>query len=273
MSGQGPVSGASPLRAEGLRVGYGGAPVIDGQDLALAPGRITAIVGPNGAGKSTLLKALAGQLRPAAGRVLLDGQAVARLSARAVAQRLGILFQDHAAPAGLTVAHLVAQGRHPHRGLFEPPTDADRAAVERALTLTGAAAFRDRRLNTLSGGQRQLAWLALVLAQAPQVLLLDEPMTALDLRHQLELMAVIEGLRDAGLTVAMVVHDINHAARHADALLALRAGRIVAHGPVETTLTADLVRAVFGVEVALLQTADGRRVCVPLTVAPAGGPP
>ncbi|MCB9522491.1 MAG: ABC transporter ATP-binding protein [Myxococcales bacterium] len=257
------------LRAEALTVGYGAAPVIEGQALALAPGRITALVGPNGAGKSTLLKALAGQLRPSAGRVLLDGHAVARLPARAMAQRLGILFQQHPAPTGLTVAHLVAQGRHPHRRLFEPPTDADHAAVERALALTGAAAFRHRRLDTLSGGQRQLAWLALVLAQAPQVLLLDEPTTALDLRHQLELMAVIEGLRDEGLTVAMVVHDLNHAARHADHLVAVRAGRVVAQGPVAQVLTVDLVRAVFDVQVEILQTADGRPVCVPRAVAPA----
>jgi iron complex transport system ATP-binding protein len=255
------------LRGESLSVRYHERRpfVLEGQSIALTPGRVTALVGPNGSGKSTLLKTLARQLRPEAGRVLLDGRDVAALPARELARNLGILFQENVAPAGLTVEALAYHGRHPHRGLFRDLEEADHAAVERALSLTGVAPLRDRAVDRLSGGQRQLAWLAMALAQEPRVLLLDEPTTFLDLRHQLEVMHVVAELRDRlGLTVAMVVHDVNHAARFADEVFALSEGRVVAHGPPAEVLDAALLRDVFGVEAALVALPDGTRVCVPM---------
>lgn len=258
------------LRGEGLTVGYSrGAPVLRGQSARLAPGQITALVGPNGSGKSTLLKTLGGHLAPEVGRVLLRGEDIAALSTRALAQQLGILFQRNDAPAGLTVEALVQHGRHPHRRMFEDLTSADREAIEHALELTGTAPLRKRRLNTLSGGQRQLAWLALALAQEPQVLLLDEPTTSLDLRHQIDVMETIVALRDTrGTTIAMVLHDINQAARYADHLMLLRQGEIVARGAPRDIITVERLRAVFDVEVELLTTSDGFLVCAPTGASP-----
>lgn len=257
------------LDAQAVVVGYDDRrpPVIHGQDLAVTAGQITALVGPNGSGKSTLLKALAGHLKPAGGQVILDGKAIATCSPREIAQRLGILFQDNSAPAGITVEALAMYGRHPHRGMFESLTAEDEAAVERALALTGAAPLRRRRLDQLSGGQRQLAWLALALAQAPRVLLLDEPTTYLDMRHQIELMQVISALRDEGeVTVVMVLHDINHAARYADEVVALKAGRVVARGPAVEVVRPALLRAVFEIEAEVVTASDGSPICVPLAV-------
>lgn len=260
----------SVLAAEAVTVGYRDrpAPVLVAQSIALAAGRVTALIGPNGSGKSTLLKALARQLKPEAGRILLDGQEVAALPARTVAQRLGILFQENRAPAGWTVEGLVALGRHPHRGFLTAPTDADRAAVDRALARTGAEAFRRERLARLSGGQRQLAWLALALAQEPAVLLLDEPTTFLDLRHQIELMQVVRRLRDDGLAIALVLHDVNQAARHADELVALHEGRVVARGTPAEVVTPALLREVFGVDAAVVEVPGGGRQCWPTGLWP-----
>lgn len=257
------------LRAHHLTVGHPGAPlpVLVDQAITLAPGRITALVGPNGSGKSTLLKALARQLKPSAGQILLDGRHIATLSARSLARSLGILFQDPGTPAALSVENLVRHGRHPHRGFFDDPTDEDDAAVERALARTGADVLRHQFLNTLSGGQRQLAWLAMALAQEPQVLLLDEPTTFLDLRHQLELMQVISELRDeAAITIAMVLHDVNQAARYADEIVALRDGKVVVSGPPAAVITPEHLRTVFEIEADVITAPDGHPLCVPRAV-------
>ena len=262
-----PATPTNALRAESLTVRYHAhlPTIISGQDVALTPGRITALVGPNGSGKSTLLKALGRQIRPEVGRVTLDGADVAHLAPRALAKRLGLLFQDNAGPEGLTTESLAFHGRHPHRRLFEDLTPQDHAAVEDAIRRTGVHGWRHRPLGELSGGQRQLAWLTMVLAQAPDVLLLDEPTTYLDLRHQLDVMRVVVSLRDElGITIAMVVHDVNHAARFADDVIAMRDGNIVARGSVEDVLTPDILRAVFDVEVECIVLSDGTRVCVPV---------
>ena len=262
-----PAGTPTTLHGDSLSVRYNARQphILRDQSAALAPGRITALIGPNGSGKSTLLKTLGRQLVPESGRVTLDGADIARLSPRDLAQRLGILFQDNAAPEGLTTESLAYYGRHPHRRIFEDLTPEDHAAVKEAIRRTGVEAWRHRPLGELSGGQRQLAWLTMVLAQAPRLLLLDEPTAYLDLRHQLDVMQVIASLREnLGLTIAMVVHDVNHAARFADDVIALREGRIVARGPVAAVLTPEVLRAVFDVEVECLHLADGTLVCVPL---------
>jgi len=260
----------APLAATELTVRYrrDEPPVITDQSAELPKGKITALVGPNGSGKSTLLKTLARQLHPQAGTVMLDGREIHALSLRELARRLGILFQEHAAPAGLTVEHLVEHGRYPHRGMFDPLSEADQAAVDRAFALAGVEHLRSRRLNELSGGQKQLAWIAMILAQEPAVLLLDEPTTFLDMRHQLEVMRIVERLRDErGTTIAVVLHDLNQAARHCDRLLAMQAGRIVAAGSPWQVLSTDLLRTVFEVEAEVLHDADGAPVCVPRSIA------
>jgi iron complex transport system ATP-binding protein len=260
----------TPLDARDLTVRYrrDDPAVIADQSIQLQQGKITALVGPNGSGKSTLLKTLARHLDAERGAVLLDGRNVHDLSPRQLARRLGILFQEHAAPGGMTVGQLVQHGRYPHRGFFDPMSEQDFAAVDRAFELAGIEHLRSRRVDELSGGQKQLAWVAMVLAQQPSVLLLDEPTTFLDLRHQLEVMRIVERLRDEHrTTIALVLHDLNQAARHCDRLVAMQAGRIVAAGSPWQVLSAALLRDVFQVEAEVLNDAAGLPVCVPRSIA------
>ena len=239
-------------------------PVIDGESVTVAPGRVTALVGPNGSGKSTLLRGLADQLAPTAGEVLLDGRVIHRLDDRELARELGLLEQEPTAPDGLTVERLAYHGRYPHRGRFDPVGDDDVRAVERALSLAGVTHLRDRPLGDLSGGQRRLAWLAMALAQDPDALLLDEPTTFLDLRHQLAVMEAIERRRDeAGTTVVIVLHDVEQAARYADEMMILADGAVHARGDPEAVLTPATLAEVFGVEARVESGAHGPRV-VPL---------
>jgi len=237
--------------AEALEIGYDTAEelVIDGESLAAAPGQVTALVGPNGSGKSTLLKGLADQLTPEAGTVLLDGDDVQGMDAKALARRLGLLTQENVSPGSLTVEKLVEHGRYPHRGFFDGLTETDVAAIDEAIELAGIDHLRGRALNSLSGGQKQLVWIAMILAQETDVLLLDEPTTFLDLHHQLEVMEIIERLRDErDVTVVVVLHDLQQAARYADSMLALEDGRIRASGPPEEVVTEELLAEVFGIE-------------------------
>ena len=249
--------------AEELVLGYSGGerPVIDGESVSIPKNRVTALVGPNGSGKSTLLRGLANQLEPEAGVVRLGGRDVQSLESKELARKLGLLSQENASPASLSVEDLVMHGRYPHRGVFESRTEADEAAVERALSLAGVEHLRDRELGELSGGQKQLVWIAMVLAQETEVLLLDEPTTFLDLHHQLEVMDIIERLRtDSDVTVVLVLHDINQAARYAEYMLALDDGDIYARGPPDEIVTEGLLREVFGVSATVEPGARGPRI-------------
>ncbi|QDV08156.1 putative siderophore transport system ATP-binding protein YusV [Planctomycetes bacterium Poly30] len=239
------------LEAEELIAGYASLarPVLDGLTLRIPAGQITCLIGPNGSGKSTLLKSLSRQLRLAGGRVLLDGADIATESTRDFARRLAILFQENAAPAGLTVEGLVRHGRFPHRGFLEPASREDDEAIDRALDLTGTTTLRERRVEELSGGQRQLVWIAMALAQDTCTLLLDEPTTFLDLGHQLQVMRVVEKLqRDHGITIVMVMHDVNLAARHAHHLVLLKSGKILVEGPPEFVITPPMMRTAYEVQ-------------------------
>lgn len=253
------------LTADRLTLGYHKQTILEGLSVTFPKSRFTAILGPNGCGKSTLLKALARQITPRAGRVLLDGRAIASLSTKEAARQLGLLAQGSVPPEGLTIEALVRLGRYPHRGPFSPWQAVDSAAVESALIRTGLADLRNRPLEALSGGQRQRAWIAMVLAQAAPVLLLDEPTTWLDLRHQIEILGLMRQLvDDEALTVIAVLHDLDQAARHADHLVMMQAGRILAEGTVADTLRPDLLAQVFGVTVDVIpDPATGRPLCIP----------
>ena len=237
------------LSARDLTLAYEGRVVVDGLDLDLPPGRVTAIVGPNACGKSTLLRGLSRLLAPTSGSVLLDGADIRSLPTKEVATRLGLLPQTPTAPDGITVADLVSRGRYPHQGWFRRWTAEDDAAVQEAMAATGVTELADRAIDELSGGQRQRVWIAMALAQQTGILLLDEPTTFLDISHQLDVLDLLLDLNAArGTTVVMVLHDLNLAARYADHLVAMRAGAIVAAGDPAEIVTADLVRDVFGVE-------------------------
>ncbi|MHA6798087.1 ABC transporter ATP-binding protein [Bounagaea algeriensis] len=237
------------LRARDLQLAYGERVVVDGLDLDVLDGAITAVIGPNGCGKSTLLRALGRLLRPRSGQVLLDGAQIQGMSTKQVAKVLGMLPQSPVAPEGLTVADLVARGRHPHQAWYRQWSTADEGAVAEALDLTGIAELADRPLDELSGGQRQRAWLSMVLAQGTDLLMLDEPTTYLDLSHQVDVLELIESLHaGSGRTVAMVLHDLNLAARYAQRLVAMADGKVVAAGAPEEVITEPLLAEVFGLQ-------------------------
>ncbi|GAA4986819.1 ABC transporter ATP-binding protein [Kineococcus glutinatus] len=237
------------LVVEDLAVGYKDRAVLERLDLAVPPGRITAIVGANASGKSTLLRSMSRLLAPRAGAVLLDGRSVHRMHAKELARTLGLLPQSPVAPEGITVADLVGRGRNPHQGLFSRWSAADDAAVAAALDATHTAGLAERPVDELSGGQRQRVWIAMALAQQTDLLLLDEPTTFLDVSHQVEVLDLLTDLNRArGTTIVMVLHDLNLAARYADHLVALAGGRLHAAGAPADVLTEDCVRTVFGLE-------------------------
>lgn len=263
----------STLHTEKLTLAYDQTIVIANMDVTIPSGKITALVGPNGCGKSTLLRGLARLLAPKGGVALLDGKAIHQIPTRELAKQLGILPQSPVAPEGLTVRELVAQGRYPHQSWFQQWAADDEAAVVKALALTGMTDLAERPVDALSGGQRQRAWIAMTLAQETQVILLDEPTTFLDLSHQIEVLQLLERLnREQGRTIVMVVHDLNHATRHAQHLIALKGGVVAAAGAPADVVTPTLLRTVFGVEGTVV---PDPRTGVPLCIAYglAGSPP
>lgn len=198
-------------------------PVVECSRIEIPDGKITALVGPNGSGKSTLLKALSDHLTPDHGTVMVNGSDIQQYGQKELARELGHLSQENEAPNRLTVEDLVAHGRYPHQGLFDTLTDADRAVIENAIDLAGVEHLQETELGNLSGGQKQLAWIAMVLAQETDMLLLDEPTTFLDLHHQLRVMETIRRLNEEkDATVVVVLHDISQAARFADYVIALK---------------------------------------------------
>jgi iron complex transport system ATP-binding protein len=254
------------LIVSGLAAGYGDNDILNDLDLTIPAGKITAIVGANACGKSTLLRAMSRLLKPRAGQVLLDGKSVHRTSPRELARTLGLLPQSPIAPEGITVADLVSRGRHPHQGLFGRWTREDDEAVGAALDATKTADIAERNVDELSGGQRQRVWIAMALAQETEVLLLDEPTTFLDINHQIEVLDLLTDLNQTrGTTIAMVLHDLNLAARYADHLVAMAAGRIHVSGSPETVLTEENVRQIFGLESRVItDPTSGRPIMLPL---------
>ncbi|MBF6140977.1 ABC transporter ATP-binding protein [Nocardia farcinica] len=249
-----------------MRLGYGDRVIVDGLSLDIAPGVVTTVIGPNGCGKSTLLRSLGRLLRPSAGQVLLDGKAISSMKTKDVARIVGMLPQTPVAPEGLTVADLVARGRHPHQSWLRQWSADDETEVLAALEQTGIADLADRPLDELSGGQRQRAWISMALAQGTDILLLDEPTTYLDLAHSLEVLDLVDRLHDElGRTVVMVLHDLNLAIRYSDRLVVMRDGRIVAQGSPGDIITAELLREVFTLDASVLEDpVSGRPMIVPI---------
>ncbi|MGW1128499.1 ABC transporter ATP-binding protein [Streptomyces sp. NPDC002526] len=252
----GPAAPASALHGRDLVLRYGGEPVVHGVSVTLEPGRVTALVGPNGSGKSTLLRALS-RLHPVdGGKVTLgapDGAGerdAALLSPRGFAREVTLFSQSRPAPQGLTVAEVVAFGRHPYRRGFAGPTPEDGAAVDRAMGVTGVRDMADRQVGELSGGEMQRVWLAACLAQDTGVVLLDEPTNHLDLRYQFETLDLVRDLVERhGLAVGIVLHDLDQASRIADTLVLMHAGRIHAAGAPADVLTAENIGLVYDIRV------------------------
>jgi len=260
------VTTTHTLVAENLVLGYGDRTVIDGLDLLVPPGQVTAIVGANACGKSTLLRSMSRLLSPRGGQVLLDGKQVHKTPAKQLARTLGLLPQSPVAPESITVADLVGRGRHPHQGMLSRWSAADDAAVAEALDATETAGLADRPVDELSGGQRQRVWIAMALAQQTDVLLLDEPTTFLDVSHQVEVLDLLTDLNHArGTTIVMVLHDLNLAARYADHLVALTDGRVHAAGTPAEVLTESTVKTVFGLDnQVIVDPTSGKPLMLPI---------
>ncbi|MFD2110574.1 ABC transporter ATP-binding protein [Thiorhodococcus fuscus] len=256
------------LHATRLTLAYGQHTIVDIPELRLERGKVSCLVGPNGCGKSTLLKALGGLLRPASGTVRLDERPLSDWEPKALARRLASLPQSPSAPDDISVRQLVGHGRYPHQDLLGGASAEDRAVVDWALSATSIAHLRERRFATLSGGERQRAWLAMTLAQQAEILLLDEPTTYMDMGHQVELLELLASLqRRHGLTVVMVLHDINQASQYADRVLAMYEGRILADGTPREVVDSHLTERLFGLRTERIdREIEGRRIpyCLPL---------
>jgi len=248
-----PAAAHPALHARSVSVGYESRTVCQGIDLAIEPGTVTCLIGPNGSGKSTFLKGCARLLDLKGGEVYIEGTAMADLSSIEVARRLAVLPQSPTTPPDLTVRELVEQGRYPHVGALRMLRHQDGEAVAAALEATGMSAFTDRDVDALSGGERQRAWIALALAQETPTLFLDEPTTYLDISYQLEVMHLVQELNTTrGITIVMVLHDLNQAAAYSDRVVCLRQGAIVADGTPAEVLTVDLLRDVFRIEASVI---------------------
>ncbi|MEO0409905.1 MAG: ABC transporter ATP-binding protein [Cyanobacteria bacterium P01_A01_bin.135] len=254
------------LEAQAITGGYDQRAVVESVSFGLEPGEWLSILGSNGSGKSTLLRLLSRVLQPQGGAVLLNGKSIHAQPAQQVAQTLALLPQQQSSPAGLTVQQLVSLGRAPHQSWWRwEPTAKDLGQVQQALEATRLVPYRDRPVEQLSGGERQRAFLALALAQAPQVLLLDEPTTYLDLRYQLELLELLKQLnRSQGIAIITVLHDVNLAARYSDRLALLKAGQLCHLGSPHQVLTPETLAQIFGISAVLLDTPVGLQVC-PIT--------
>ena len=245
------------LVLENLSAGYHKKIIVDDISLAIPQRKMTVLVGANGCGKSTLLSTLARLLQPLGGSVVLDGKAIHEQPTKAVARQLGILPQSPLLPEGLTVFELVSRGRFPWQNVMRQWSDEDELAVEGALRLTGTAEFAHLPVESLSGGQRQRCWIAMALAQDTDTVLMDEPTTYMDVRHQLEVMAMARKLAGQGRAVVLVLHDLSLALRTADEVAVLDRGRLQMVGTPEEVFTSGALNSAFGVTVKRVQSEDG----------------
>lgn len=253
------------ISAEHVNIGINNKTIVKDLSLDIPEGKVTAIIGPNGCGKSTTLKAIS-RIMPYSGKITFKGRDIKSFSHREFARCLAILTQSPQAPADLTVSDLVEMGRFPHRGfLGRGSSSEDSKHVEWALEQTNMSGMRHRLLSTLSGGERQRAWIAMALAQRPEVLFLDEPTTYLDICHQLEIMQLLARLnKELGLTVVMVVHELNHAIQYADFVAVIKAGSMVTSGVPTEVITGKLLADVFGVQADEVICSNGQRALVPV---------
>ena len=243
------------IRLKNVEFSYGKQPFISGLSCEMADGRITALLGPNGSGKSTTLRLCAGLLRPAGGTIDVGGRDLRSYPAREFARTRAFLPQSRPVPT-LTVRTLVENGRYPYLGLTRRVSRADKEAVERALELTGLRGMAGRELHTLSGGERQKAYVAMLVAQGAQHLLLDEPTTYLDVGHQLELMEMLQRLRDDGKCIIMVLHDISLAIQFCDEALVMADGKLIHTGTAAQLAESGAIERAYGVR-ALKNTGIG----------------
>jgi iron complex transport system ATP-binding protein len=230
-------------------------------------GKITTIIGPNGCGKSTLLGVMSRNHNPRSGEVMLDGKAISQYKPKEFARKLAVVHQQNEAPSDITVEKLTSFGRMPYKNIFSTQTDEDSEAIERALTCTRLQDKRDKPIHALSGGERQRVWIAMTLAQNTPMLFLDEPTTYLDIYYQLEILELVKELNEVqGLTIVMVLHDINQAIRYSDHIIVMKDGEIVMKGTPHDVVTEDMIKSIYGVEVVVKHDEDTGLYMVPMGI-------
>lgn len=247
-----------------MTVDVPGRRLLDGLTLDVPKGQLVALIGHNGSGKSTLLKTLARQIPAFGGTIRFDGKALAGWPAKDYARRLAFMPQTTPPADGMTVAELVALGRYPWHGALGRFGPADHDAVRHAMAECGVEDLAQRLVDTLSGGERQRAWLAMMVAQGSDTLLLDEPISALDISHAVEVMSLVRTMCHSQKRSAVIVlHDVNMAARYSDHVIALRGGQVVMQGEPEVLMQSDMLRDIYGLPMHVLTRADGSPVAVP----------
>lgn len=253
-----------------LACGYDQKTIVSDATLAFDRGKLTVLVGPNGCGKSTLLKTIARILKPISGEILLNGKPLNSMPTKTIAQYMALLPQGPIAPEGLTVRELVAQGRFPHRRLFKRWSQEDSIAINQAMRETDTLKFADRHVSSLSGGQRQRCWLAMVLAQETEIILLDEPTTFFDLKVQVDVMSLLASICATKNRILLVVlHELNVAATFADHMIMMRQGRIVCQGAPKQIMTSDNIQKVFDLQASIMtDPLSNAPICVPVINRP-----
>ena len=261
------LSNGVSIKVEDVSLGYGKHSVIQNMNVSFDKAEVVSIIGPNGSGKSTLLKSIGRLLAPTKGVVYMNGKDIKTIASGEIAKLMSILPQSAQAPGDMTVRDLASCGRMPYQSAFSQLKDDDQRVIDKALKDTGLFEMQHRRIGNLSGGERQRAWLSMALAQEPQVLLLDEPTTYLDIHYQLDLMELVSELHeDLGITVIMVMHDLNHAARFSHRLIAVKKGEIAADGPVKEVFTKEVLEPLYDVKVEVLEIGESNNrqlACVP----------
>lgn len=248
------------LRAKDLDLSYGKKPIVKDVNMDIKRGEIVTMIGPNGSGKSTVIKALSRYLKPQRGQVLLENEDIFSLKTKQVARKVAVLPQMKNIPEDFSVETLVGYGRYPHLRFRQRFSKEDYEMIEWALKKTDLLKFKERHLNNLSGGEKQRAWIAMCLAQKPEILILDEPTTFLDISYQLELLDLIKELNESmGLTIIMVLHDINQAARYSNKLYAIKDGRIHSFGRPQDLLNEDFLKDVYKIKADVFQ--DNKHSC------------
>lgn len=242
---------------ENITIEYGKKPVLRNLSLEVPRGKIVTLIGQNGCGKSSLLKTVSRAVTPRGGRVLYEGKPMREYAPKKLAQKIAYLAQVHTSPPDIDVRTLVSYGRYPYAKFGRGQTKEDAAIIDRAIAMTGLESLQTQALATLSGGERQRAWIAMNVAQGPEILILDEPTTYLDIGYQVEMLELVRQLnRNLGITILMVLHDLNLAARYSDHLYAIRDGGLYAAGTPEAVMTEENLRTIFGIEARIIQDED-----------------
>ena len=251
------------LRIEDLSLSYGDKPVVQNLNLRVKKGQVVSIIGPNASGKSSILKSIAGIIKPVSGKIFIEEKDISKMDSKKLAQKVSILLQQNKTLDDMSIEELVYFGRYPHKKWFEGFEASDKKIIEEVMKFTNTFALRDKTLETLSGGERQRAWIAMALAQEPDILLFDEPTTYLDLAHQIEFLELVNRLnKETGVTVVLVLHDLNQAARYGNYLFAMKEGKIFAQGSPEEVLNPQNILSIYNIEAKIFNAA-GYPVVIP----------